>query len=130
MVCVAALLSGSAAYGASKYPADNWMRPLEKSPSDEFKGRIAYYSGNSLFDLCKKNEEACAIYIDGVNDGFFASTIGTNRDLAYCIPAGSTGPQVRDVVVQYLTNHPEERQRLASVLVAEALAHAWPQCEK
>jgi hypothetical protein len=111
---------------AQTTPSHNWITPPDK-PSAKV-GRIAYYTGNTLLELCESSEVACTAYILGAADGQFSTTIATSRDLAYCIPDGSTAAQLRDVVLRYLRQHPEERHRLAAVLVASALAGAWPQC--
>ncbi len=39
---------------------------------------------------------------------------------------GVTNGQVRDVVVKYLKDHPEERHFLASILAVKALSKAFP----
>jgi Rap1a immunity proteins len=111
---------------AQPLPPFNWTTPPERPNGSP--GRMVYYMGNDLFDLCQKNEFACIVFIQGVADGQMSAVWGTNRDVAYCIPQGSTGKQVKDVVVAYLAAHPESRHFLASTLVAAALAQAWPQC--
>lgn len=106
-------------------PAHNSITPPDRGGAP---GRYSYVTGNLLLEYCQKSENACIGYIQGVVDGQLAAITGTSRDVAYCIPDGSTTGQVKDVVVGYLTKHPESRHELAGILVAAALAQAWPQC--
>jgi Rap1a immunity proteins len=88
-----------------------------------------YFTGNKLLEICQDDAAQCVRYIQGVTDGQLAAITATSRDVAYCIPHESTAVQVKDVVVRFLTDHPELRHRPAAMLVANALANAWPQCK-
>ncbi|WP_370050739.1 Rap1a/Tai family immunity protein [Sinorhizobium fredii] len=46
-----------------------------------------------------------------------------------CYPSNVTTQQVRDIVCDYLANHPETRHQPAQYLSGIALAEAFP-CEK
>lgn len=127
MTIVAASLMANTAAAQDRFPEHNWMNPPSKKTNGPAP-RIMYYTGNALYELCERNEAACTTYIQGVSDGISATTFGTSRDVAYCIPAGSTAKQVHDVVLQYLAAHPADRNELASALIALALSEAWPQC--
>ena len=113
---------------AQPLPPHNWTTPPHLTLPGVPANRMTYYRGNDLHGLCQQRLDVCTIYIQGVIDGHFAAIIRTSRDLAYCIPVSSTPDQVRDVVVQYLTAHPESRHELAGQLILRALAGAWPQC--
>jgi hypothetical protein len=128
----AVALSGIAAIAhaapAQPLQSHSWINP----PSHQREGpqnRIVYYKGNDLYDLCQQDLWGCTVFIQGVIDGQMAAVMGTNRDVAYCIPQGSEPAQVRDVVVAFLTAHPENRHMMAGSLVAAALTQAWPQCQ-
>lgn len=123
---VAALASASPALAAEPLPPHNWMTPADRTESG---GRVAYYKGNDLHELCKDFPTECRIYVQGVVDGQLAAVMATSRDVAYCIPEASTPDQVKDVVFRYLEEHPERRHQMAGSLIANALSDAWPQCK-
>jgi hypothetical protein len=127
LVALVFLLASTKARAADQLPPHNWITPPHAATRMTV-GRVAYYEGNELHELCQKDEVSCTTYILGVIDGQFSVIIGTSRDVAYCIPSGSKAKQVKDVVVAYLTAHPESRHLLASGLITNALAGAWPQC--
>lgn len=126
LLFIATLSVATTAQAADPLPPHNWTTPPHRSAQST--GRVAYYTGNSLFDLCRKDEFSCTVYIQGVLDGQFSTIVATSRDVAYCIPESSKPQQVKDVVVAYLTAHPERRHLLAAGLITNALADAWPQC--
>ena len=115
-----------AAATASQLPAHNWTTPPRKATADALS--INYYDGNKLLEVCRSDDYQCATYVVGVTDGQLAAIVATSRTRAYCIPKGATSEQVKDVVVKYLIDHPQERHLLGGILVAEALSQAWPQC--
>lgn len=120
-------LAATAAHAADPpLPSHNWITPPDRTSTSD---RIAYIDGNKLFEYCRTNEFGCILYIQGVVDGQLAAVVATNRDVAYCIPMGSTAGQVKDVVMAFLTAHPERRHLMGGVIVANALSNAWPQCQ-
>jgi hypothetical protein len=90
-----------------------------------------FLDGNQLYEICggttKVNEASCLAYIDGTTDTLEAMRWGENKP-PDCLPAGSTGKQVRDVVMQYLSSHPQDRAKPAAPLVLMAVFTAWPAC--
>jgi hypothetical protein len=60
-------------------------------------------------------------YVAGVNESFGI--------LAYCVPKDIKGIEIMDIVFQYLDKHPEQRNKLASILVVNALKAVFP-CNK
>lgn len=123
-VAVTGIASGALA--ADPLPPHNWITPPDKGGLTQ--GRIAYLDGNELYEYCQSNELGCVLYIQGVVDGQLAAVTATSRDVAYCIPQGSTAGQMKDIVVKFLADHPERRHLMGGVLVANALSNAWPQC--
>jgi len=79
---------------------------------------LAYVTGNTLYDQCKSNEGA----VDYDNALFNAGLI--NR--TYCIPPDVQSGQLKDVVLQYLSRHPEKRQLSGGALITFALHESFP----
>jgi hypothetical protein len=77
--------------------------------------------GNSLLELCQEREGS---YRQGVCTGYILGAADAVRE-ATCMPAGVTKGQLRDVVVGYLTAHPEERHMPGDYLVHVAIANAF-----
>jgi hypothetical protein len=123
---IIALLAALAAVSPAKPPAHNWISPPRR-PGESLTVK-GYYDGNTLLDLCRRDDNLCIAYVVGVVDGQLSAIVGTSRTLPYCTPVNSTSGQVKDVVVKFLNDHPEERHLLGSVLVAEALSQAWASC--
>ena len=83
-----------------------------------------FYSGDALLSLCQASDSNfCMGYIAGIAD---AVTSGPVSGWRACVPISATVQQVRDVVVEYLTAHPENRHFAAVSLGAAALAGAFP----
>lgn len=107
-------------------PDHNWITP--RANADLASGRVVYMTGNDFLSQCRESESFCVLYIQGVNDGILATVVSTSRDLPYCLPAEATSIQVYAVVRKWLDDNPASLHKLASVLVAQALSEAWPQC--
>lgn len=80
-----------------------------------------FYNGNELYELCGKNIPFCNGYISGVAD-VLASQSGNSM----CLPKGVVIKQVADVVMKYLTDHPESRHYNANSEIFLALSIAFP----
>ena len=83
---------------------------------------LALKTGNDLLAVCSDSatgmKMACVAYIASAVDGYSAS---------FCpLPETSTRGQARDLVVQYLRDHPLERNGRAIGAVWQALSTAWP----
>jgi hypothetical protein len=98
----------------------------------------AFYSGNLLFAACSTQSSThdsglCRGYITGVVD--MVSTVAaafssTGAPVAYCYPNGVTTGQIRDVVIQRLQAHPEERRYPAAGIILTAITEAFPCARK
>lgn len=95
--------------------------------------RADFQNGNELYADCTEepvsfNRGHCLGYVVGIADVLQhpGSRVG---DFATCLAKGVTEGQVRDVALQFLTQHPELRHYAAAYLVARALAEAFP-CPK
>ena len=100
-----------------------------QSASDE--QPTGFLSGNRLLDICDQSHSAlCIGYIAGIADAMGTSLAdGSHPAVAgwqACFPQGVSGGQVRDVAINYLQAHPEQRQLSAASLVAHALSEAFP----
>ena len=92
--------------------------------------RVSTTTGNDLLESCESTghfEQAfCLGYITGVTDldGADGSVFPERR--RSCVAENVSNGQVRDVVVKYLKDHPEERHIQASILIVKAMAQAFP----
>jgi hypothetical protein len=83
-----------------------------------------------LLEECEAAETArqtfCLGYITGASDvdGMDGATFPERRHS--CVREEVTNGQLKDVVVKYLKDHPEERHLLAAILVVKAQAKAFP----
>jgi hypothetical protein len=90
------------------------------APQARAAGIVDWVSGNSLTENCRTDAFGfCLGYIMGV-------TAGASSDRSYCLPPGVTGDQLRDIVMLYLTAHPERRQLGGSFLIVDALKEKFP----
>ncbi|MCA1338092.1 Rap1a/Tai family immunity protein [Pseudooceanicola marinus] len=104
-------------------------------------------SGNSLYSACRSESGVelgfCVGFvlgaIEGESFGAFIviqrlmpgqttdeSNSAINAFLAHCIPSDATNEQLRDIVVRYLSDHPESRHFPARGLIWNALMEAFP----
>jgi hypothetical protein len=87
-------------------------------------------SGNFLLEQCaapiSESRLMCTSYILGYVD----ATVMWNANasgIPICIPSEEViARQIVDVVVKWLKAHPQDRDRAAAILVADALEEAWP----
>jgi hypothetical protein len=99
--------------------------PARSQASDDYVG--AYTDGNVLFADCQVADSfACLSYIIGAVDQllYVQYALGGNRIV--CIPPNVPQGQVRDIVIKYLADKPEERHVRAASVVVAALSAAFP----
>jgi hypothetical protein len=94
----------------------------------------SFLSGNDLFHVCSDGRDMvrqiCEAYVEGVVDALSVANsqianIGSMPST--CLPKEHLAPdQVKDVVVQYLTAHPETRHQAAAGEAWHALLAAFP----
>jgi hypothetical protein len=85
----------------------------------------AFMSGNELLSQCDapasdSKQTSCLGYVQGVVDAYAGHL--------FCIPAGVTVGQARDIARNFLRAHPESRHYSAADEVGRALIAAFP-CE-
>jgi hypothetical protein len=94
----------------------------------------AYFlDGDELMNHCSAtvaderfDPALCVTYIMGAYDGFMFQRLARNDPR--CTPRNLTAGQLREVVVEYLLAHPDNRQMDASALVWNAILAEWPAC--
>ena len=95
----------------------------------------SFETGNNLFGVCSDdhhfNQAYCKGYAVGVADALMA--VNAMKANGFAIPSACTPQgehvkpeQVRDIVVQYLTAHPEIRHKAAGGHALVALQAAFP----
>jgi Rap1a immunity proteins len=88
-------------------------------------GGRGFYDGNKLYEICIStnvyDEGVCLGYVEGVVDHMDWMRLTGPQ----CIPAGTEARQVRDVVINYLRDHPEDRSYTANAMVRFAVYQAW-----
>jgi len=96
----------------------------------------AYFlDGDELMNHCSANiaderfdPAVCVTYIMGAYDGFMFQRLVRNQPR--CTPRTLTAGQLREVVVGYLQDNPDNRGMDASALVWNAIIAEWPDCGK
>ena len=84
-----------------------------------------FMDGNRLISDMRSNSVASQMFAMGYVSGVF----DMGRGFFHCAPAQATIGQVNDMVQNYLTQMPGERNKSADVLVNRVLATQWP-CPK
>ncbi len=92
------------------------------------------WSGNQLYDLCQhyKTDKlkgslgpGCFMYIAGATQTLVLND-DTETMTSPCPGKGVTEEQITDVVIKWLTDHPEKRDLPAPYIVMKALNEAFP----
>ena len=83
------------------------------------------YTGNDLYeDLISESEWQLWRGI-----GYVSGVVDVLDEVSFSISIGVQVIQIRDVIVKYLEEYPEERHKRAVFLVIEALKKAFPKKE-
>jgi hypothetical protein len=81
----------------------------------------SFMNGNDLMKVCSSDDRLdkgqCLGYIKGVVD------VAPRKDT--CVPAEATVGQIRDIFLKSMKENPEDRDLLASALLAVALHEAF-----
>jgi hypothetical protein len=89
--------------------------------------RVSNVKGTTLMKACTGPSPAqCDAYVDGFSD---AVTAGGKDHALACIPPAATGTELRDVLVKFLKDHPEDQHLKGGLLASWAFAKAYP-CSK
>jgi hypothetical protein len=87
-----------------------------------------FTTGNDLKTSCEKFEGFCYGYIEGIADAMAGGVMTQVYDYKACVPnePGISAGQLKDIILRYLTNHPETRDWAGAGLVAHALEETFP----
>jgi len=113
------------------------LAPLGLSLAPPFAAPAAAYflDGDELINHCSAtiaderfDPAVCVTYIMGAYDGFMFQRLVRNQPR--CTPRNLTAGRLREVVVEYLRDNPDNRTMDASALVWNAIIAEWPDCGK
>ena len=92
--------------------------------------RVSKTTGNELLEACEGSEPFqqafCLGYVTGASDVDGAEGAAFPERRRSCVPDSVSNGQLKDVVVKYLKDNPEERHILAAILVVKSVAKAFP----
>jgi len=80
--------------------------------------------GNRLLEVCLNRANLDSHFGDCL--GYTSGVADTAQSVTICLPQNARRGQVRDIVINYLREHPERRTLSSHVLVQEALVRVWP----
>jgi hypothetical protein len=92
---------------------------------------VSGLKGHDLLRLCTSQAGSnelnfCLGYIEGIRDGLMWLAAAQKSRPSVAISEKVTREQLADVVVKYLNQHPERRDRAAGILVFIAFKQAFP----
>jgi len=97
--------------------------------------RAYFLDGDELMNHCSVNipderfdPAICVTYIMGAYDAYMFQRLVRNQPR--CAPPTLTAGPLREVVVEYLEDHPDNRGMDASALVWNAIIAEWPECAR
>ena len=94
-----------------------------------FQARESLARGGSYFSQCvasAKDYSACIGYFMGMADAPVMNAEKSADEAVYCLPAGATYEQNRDVFHKYLREHPQTRQVSTHMLFLLAMNASFP----
>jgi hypothetical protein len=105
------------------------------SPTHSKEVVVSDIHGNDLLRLCNSHDgtseaEFCSGFLIGIRDGVVLATELRSVKRIFEMPLEVKQEQLKDVVVKYLKEHPEEHHKPAGMLVIFALSHAFPPQDK
>ena len=88
---------------------------------------LTFFSGNDLYSQCEmETPMVCVGYILGVSDAVSDAETAGSLPRLVCVSRDSTPEQLKDIVVKYLRDNPDTRDKSAASLTVAALRHAAP----
>lgn len=103
------------------------MAVLPQTIASQNNNPLAFDTGNDIHSACTSQNPtsviACRSFIFGVTVGY-GVTSDAERNVK--IPEDVTRQQIEDVVMNFLRQHPETRQKRSVSLIVRALHEAWP----
>ncbi|HEY5129393.1 MAG TPA: Rap1a/Tai family immunity protein [Bradyrhizobium sp.] len=83
-------------------------------------------TGNVLYEWCTKQGAVYRSGCDGYLSGYFDALVSVGSPGFICTPNGTIIAQAKDVLVRWLSSHPEKRHFAAGVIATGAFMEAWP----
>jgi len=80
-------------------------------------------TGNDLSHIYVRRFQ---VYVMGIHDAHDSLLVTSGADPIFCTPAYLTVGQLSETVARFLENNPERKHEPGSILVAAALAEAFP----
>ena len=97
------------------------------------KAQGTFENGNTLLSMCDQDVASCTSYVEGVADAMTLNMLlnqnnkGSPQQMFwFCWPPHATNEQIKDVAINYIRKHPEDRHFSAAGLVGQALQKACP----
>lgn len=86
--------------------------------------------GNYMYSMCSAGDQldsfGCLEFVAGWVEGMTTQAAIDNTHPPFCIPSRILYVQFRDIFVNYLAAHPEQRQYLATSLLTFSISQAFP----
>lgn len=104
---------------------------IQPQPAHAYK----LYDGNMLLAMCDEraggeySQFYCDAYVRGAFERYFVELARKLGKTPECIPWSASNQQIRDVIVEYLNDHPTMRHRFAADLVESAMIDAFGRCD-
>ncbi len=95
---------------------------------DNCKEAIKYFENNKDPSINFSAVNYCVGYISGINDlhASFVSSVSCFDPPKYCAPQPADSKQLVEIIVRFLTDHPEDLQFHGSDIILVALKEAFP----
>ena len=88
-----------------------------------------FVSGSQLFEYLQGEINGNGDFNAGVGSGYVIGVVDTLNRITFCVPLGGSGAtigQINHVVYNYMQQHPQQWNKPAGVVVADALRNSWP----
>ena len=107
-----------------------WRCALLLGLCTSFPATANFLDGNELRERCAADTpdavNTCMGYLAGVADAEDAGPSWRGQESLFCVPRGVSGGQLRRVVLDHLTSHPEEEDLNAAIVVGNAFLERFP----
>jgi len=82
-------------------------------------------TGNELknkHDMCNRQ----SLFDCGYSFGYILGVADSYDDILYSIPQGATCGQINEIILNYISTHPEHSHKSAAILIIESLKSSFP----
>lgn len=88
-----------------------------------------FYSGSKLYGFLERDMRGASDFEAGVSTGYVLGVYDSLAGILVCSPEGVTVRQVKQIVFNYMQQHPESWDKSADFSVIAAVREVWP-CKK